>query len=105
MRSRSPLRRPKYAPSEVTQEWIGHIVFHPAVEAKLRTKHRVTPGQVREAVAYGAADSLTWHTHPVYGERLIATGSDQQGPMIVYLRPIDRTDGTWECLTARRWDD
>jgi len=39
----------------------------------------------------------------MYGERLVVTGTtDETGPMIVYLRPIDPSDGTWECLTAWR---
>lgn len=86
------------------EEWIAEIRFSAEVEAKLRQQHFLTPGQVREAVACGAHDRATWHDHPIYGRRLIATGSDADGPMVVYLRPIDRRDGIWECLTAWRMD-
>jgi hypothetical protein len=83
-------------------EWIGEIYFDPEVEAKLRTKHNLNPEQVRQAVSCGAADWLGWARHPVYGDRLIAVGSDESSTMEVYLRPLDREDGTWECLTAWR---
>jgi hypothetical protein len=81
--------------------WIAEIRFHPAVDAKIRSKHNVTPEQVREAVALGAADTVTWHTDLVYGRRLIATGRDHGGREIdVYLRPADRDQEIWDCLTA-----
>jgi hypothetical protein len=84
------------------REWIGEIRFSPAVQRKLQTKHDLTPDQVRSAVAAGAHDWAVWHTHPIYGRRLILGGSDADGPMVVYLRPLDRRDGLWECLTAWR---
>lgn len=81
--------------------WIAQITFDPAVEAKVKEKHHLTAARVREAVALGAADRVTWHTDPVYGRRLIATGRDSLGcQMDVYLRPIDRDEEVWECLTA-----
>jgi hypothetical protein len=83
-------------------EWIGEIRFSEAVESKLRTKHGLTPDQVRYAVAYGHHESAVWHDHPGYGRRLILRGSDLVGPMLVYLRPIDRGSGVWQCLTAWR---
>lgn len=84
------------------QEWIGEIRFSPEVIEKLRTKHGITPEQVKMAVACGAHDWSKWHRDPKYGRRLILGGSDTIGPMVVYLRPIDRRDGLWECLTAWR---
>jgi hypothetical protein len=84
------------------QEWIGDITFSQAVEAKLRTKHNLTPDQIKSAVAWGQHDSAVWHDHPEYGRRLILGGSDAAGSMLVYLRPIDRGDGLWQCLTAWR---
>ncbi len=85
------------------EEWIATITFDLEVEGKLRTKHNLAPEQVREAIAFGAHTSAGWHVHPDYGRRLIVTGSDADGVgMIVYLRPIDRRDGVWECLTAWR---
>jgi hypothetical protein len=85
------------------KEWIGQI--QPAsveVEQKVRVKHHITTAQIKQAVSCGAEDWGGWHTHPVYGRRLILVGSDTLGPMIVYLRPIDRRDGLWEYLTAWR---
>ncbi len=55
------------------EAWIAQIRFDPAVEAKIKEKHQLTPARIREAVALGAADSVGWHTDPVYGRRLIAT--------------------------------
>jgi hypothetical protein len=86
-------------------EWIGVIVFSPEVEAKLRAKHNLTPERVYEAVAWGGHHHAGWHTDPVYGRRLILSGEDADGvSMIVYLRPVDRSDGVWKCLTAWRED-
>jgi hypothetical protein len=85
------------------EDWIGDIIFDPRVEAKIRTKHNVAPWEVREAVALGAADSATWEDHPNHGERLIAVGRTADGcTLIAYLKPIDRLDGRWVCLTARK---
>jgi hypothetical protein len=86
------------------REWIGEIRFSAAVEAKLGAKHDLTPEQVRQAVAWGHHDWAKWHDHPTYGRRLILGGSDADGSMVVYLRPIDRNDGLWQCLTAWRTD-
>jgi hypothetical protein len=84
------------------EEWIGEIRFSVAVEAKIRSKHNLTPEVIRDAIAYGAHDHAEWARHPRYGRRLIVWGSDPQGTLVVYLRPIDRRDGLWECLTAMR---
>lgn len=85
--------------------WIGTIYFAPETRLKLAERNRPTPAQVEDAVARGAHDGLRWHTHEVYGRRLVATGRDDQGRMIVYLRPAnDLDDGTWECMTAWRLD-
>jgi len=86
----------------IMEEWIGEIRFSPAVEDKLLMKHDLTPAQVRAAVASGAHEWARWHTDPMYGRRLILGCSDADGPMVVYLRPLDRRDGLWECLTAWR---
>lgn len=84
------------------QEWIGEIRFSPAVEAKLAAKHGLNPSRVREAVSCGAHDWAVWDDDPRYGRRLILGGVDADGPIEVYLRPIDRRDGLWQCLTAWR---
>jgi len=85
--------------------WIAEIRFAPEVEAKIKEKHQLTPARVREAVALGAADRAGWHTDPAYGRRLIATGRDADGCEIdVYLRPVDRDEEIWECLTAIPWE-
>jgi hypothetical protein len=83
--------------------WLGWIVVPPDIEDKLRTKHRLTSAHVREAVCWGAHDVAAWEDHPVYGVRLVVSGTTvETGPIIVYLRPVDAEDGTWECLTAWR---
>jgi hypothetical protein len=83
-------------------EWIGEIRFSAEVAAKLRQKHDLTPEQVFEAVAVGAHDSAGWDDDPSYGSRLVMFGSDEIGRIVVYLRPVDRRDGVWKCLTAWR---
>ncbi len=83
-------------------EWVGKIEFQPEIERKLRNKHQLTPDQVRSAVALGAHDHAEWHDDPSYGLRLMLTGEDADGPILAYLRPLDRSDGVWECLTAWR---
>lgn len=83
------------------EAWIAVIRFDPEVEAKIRSKHNLTPTRVREAVALGAASRVDWETHPAYGRRLIATGTDaDEHGMVVYLRPVDRDAEIWDCLTA-----
>lgn len=83
--------------------WIGVLLVMPGIEFKLRDSHALTGEQVRQAVCWGAHDEATWDDHPVYGLRLVVTGSTEEtGPLIAYLRPVDESDGTWECLTAWR---
>jgi hypothetical protein len=85
------------------EPWIGLVVIPSEIETKLRIAHFLTPEQVRLAICWGAHHQAAWEDHPVYGERLVVTGTtDETGPLIAYLRPIDETDGTWECLTAWR---
>lgn len=82
-------------------EWIGSVLFDPEVSAKLRSKHNLDPADVSAAITAGAHDRAVWHTHEVYGRRLVVTGAAPSGRLVVvYLRPVDRKDGTWECLTA-----
>ncbi len=83
--------------------WIGYVAIPPEIEAKLRTVHLLTPAQIRRAVCLGAHDRASWEDHPVYGQRLVVTGmTEETGRLIAYLRPVDESDGTWECLTAWR---
>ncbi len=81
-------------------EWIGEVRFSPEVAAKLRTKHNLDTLTVRRAVALGAHDSAWWHTDPVYGRRLVVRGTADGICLRALLRPLDREDGLWECLTA-----
>jgi hypothetical protein len=81
--------------------WIADVRFAPEIATELREKHDVTPDEVREAICFGRHERLAWHTHVTYGRRLVAAGSTSAGRrLIVYLRPLDVSDGTWECLTA-----
>lgn len=85
-------------------EWIGEIIFDPDVARKLRTKHNLDPDTVQRAVARGAHRSARWHTDPMYGPRLIVIGTADGQTVRVLLRPLDRSDGRWECATAWRID-
>ena len=84
------------------EEWVGEIRFSPQVIAKIQTKHHLTAQDVRQAVSCGAHDDHRWDDDPLYGRRLILEGSYAEGRLRAYLRPIDRRDGLWECLTAWR---
>jgi hypothetical protein len=86
--------------------WIAQVEFDPEVVTKLQTKHNISPDEVREAVCFGAHREARWHTHPQYGRRLIVIGDSYAGmPIVAYLKPIDQTDGIWDCRTAMIWDD
>jgi hypothetical protein len=88
------------------EPWIGHVTILPDIERKLRTEKFLAPDQVRLAICWGAHDRAVWNEHPEYGRRLVVTGStDETGPLIAYLRPLDESDGLWECLTAWRLVD
>lgn len=82
-------------------EWIGLIVFSPEVEAKINSKHNLTTGDVKDAVACGAAEWVGW-VDTNYGKRLLAEGTDDSGrKLLVFMRPVtDGLGGTWECMTA-----
>lgn len=81
--------------------WIGRVVFDPDTSEKLRNKHGIAEAEVTEAIAHGAHDQAVWHDHEDYVERLIVTGSTYTGrELIAFLRPVDESDGTWECMTA-----
>ena len=82
--------------------WIARIVFDPRVATKLHEKHGVSTWEVEEACSLGAHREARWHTHPVYGRRLLVRGwTYAGGSVLAYLRPIDEADGVWECRTAR----
>lgn len=87
------------------EEWVAEIRFAADVEAKIKTKHGLTVAQIKEAVLCGADEKSGWHKHPRYGWRLFLMGTDSTGArMLVYVRPIDRVDGIWECVTAWKVD-
>lgn len=83
-------------------DWVGEVTFSPEVEAKLRSKHNLTPTEIRSAIAWGNHAWAVWNDHPEYGRRLVVSGRSETGSLVAYLRPIDREDGLWECLTAWR---
>lgn len=86
-------------------EWIGEVEIPPDVAEKIKSKHDVTPDDVREAICWGAADEVGWHDHEVHGRRLLAVGTPYHRSyrIIVVLVPVDRTDGRWRCKTAMPW--
>lgn len=85
--------------------WIGYLYIEPEVEQKLRAEHYLTGDQVRRAICWGAHDQAAWDDDPIYGLRLVVTGSTTDtGPLIAYLKPLDVGDGLYECLTAWRLD-
>lgn len=66
-------------------------------------KHNLTKADVREALSFGHAESAIWKEQTPYGARLMATGTTEGGVRLkAFLRPVDRADGHWECMTAVR---
>lgn len=82
---------------------MAELRFDPEVEEKIKTKHQLTVEMIKEAVLCGADDRSGWHNDPKYGLRLFLEGTSSDGTRIlVYARPIDRSDGIWDCVTAWR---
>lgn len=85
----------------MAEEWIGDVRFPPDKETKLRDRG-LTPDQVRSAIAWGNHDEARWDDDSEHGRRLMVMGSDDESRILVFLIPLDRTDGLWECRTAWR---
>ena len=86
-------------------EWVGEIRISPTVEAKLRTEHGLMATQVREAVSFRGHEQGRWSDHPKHGRRLLVMGRSADGvELVAVLRPLDREDGLWQCLTAWKMD-
>lgn len=84
-------------------DWIGQVDFDPATSAKIRMKHGLTDAQVAEAVTFGHAEQVVWREDTPYGPRLMVVGTALDGTRLkAFLRPVDRADGHWECMTAIR---
>jgi len=84
-------------------DWIGRIDFDPATAAKINVKHNLTEDQIREAVSFGHSESAVFNDSTPYGPRLQVIGTTADGTRVeAWLRPVDRTDGHWECMTAVR---
>lgn len=81
--------------------WIGRVDFAPEISDKIRTKHDLMETEVVEAIAFGRHTRAAWDDNPRYGRRLVVLGrtaADRE--VIAYLRPVDESDGHWECRTA-----
>jgi hypothetical protein len=80
--------------------WVAVVEISPEVEAKIGGADHgyVSAEEVRQNTCWGHAERLTLVEDEDRGERLVARG----GGIIVYLREIDRADGSWKCLTAWR---
>ena len=101
-----PQRQDPAIPSEAyaliaMPEWIAVVRIPPEVERKLRARHNVTGDEVREAVGIGRPREARLHREPTRGERLLVKGVTYANRrLIVVLRPVDRNDGIWACVTA-----
>ena len=84
------------------RDWIGRLDVAPATAAKISMKHGLTEVQVREAVSFGHAERAVWQEHTPYGPRLMVIGTSDGVRVKAFLRPVDRSDGHWECMTAVR---
>ena len=84
-------------------EWIGRLDFDLATAAKIRTKHNLTEDQIRDAICFGHHGRARFKEDTPYGPRLEVEGVTDEGIRVkAFLRPVDRTDGHWECMTAVR---
>jgi hypothetical protein len=82
--------------------YIAEIRIAAAIDRKIRTKHHVTPEEVREALVLRRDVEARWEKHPVHGERVVALGRTYAHRLILAaLYPIDENDGVWSLMTAR----
>ncbi|MTV24628.1 hypothetical protein FTX61_04230 [Nitriliruptoraceae bacterium ZYF776] len=81
--------------------YIGELRFHEEVEAKIERKHGLSRREVESALLYTTPVEARWHTHDLFGERLIVRARTPSGRAIVcYLAPVDEVAGIWICKTA-----
>ena len=82
--------------------YIAEIRIALTIEEKIKTKHNVTPHEVREAFVLRPEVRAAWENNQAHGRRVIAFGKTYQGrPIIAALYPIDVRDGIWMLMTAR----
>lgn len=83
--------------------YIADIRISDAVAAKIRTKHNVTPEEVRETFILREDIQAGWEDHHVHGRRVVAFGHTGDGrPILAALYPVDPpSEGIWNLGTAR----
>ena len=85
--------------------YIAEIRIADSIELKIKTKHNVTPEEVREALVLRNDVRAGWENHPAHGERVVALGTTYRGrPILAVLVPVDPADpldGVWILKTAR----
>jgi hypothetical protein len=90
-------------PPSSSRPWIAQVIFTPAVESKLATKHGISAEEVKQAVLFSAFRDARWHDHPTFGRRLFVRGTTDEGiPVLAVLKVVNESDGIWECKTARK---
>jgi hypothetical protein len=83
--------------------WIAELIFPRKLAAKLLRKHGLSTSEVEQAVRFSQYRYARWHTHPIYGRRLIVRGFTADNvEVIAYLRLLNPADDVWLCLTAWR---
>jgi hypothetical protein len=81
---------------------IVEVRIDETVADKIRTKHNMTPEEVREALVLRPDVDRRWENHPEHGRRLLAEGTTYEGrPVLAALLPVDVDDGIWMLKTAR----
>lgn len=66
-------------------------------------KHGLEPRDVEDVVSYQFREERMI-LHKRHGERLMVKGRDRSGRrIVVYIRPINKHEGTWRCVTA--WEE
>jgi hypothetical protein len=79
--------------------YIAEIRISPAIEAKIRAKHSISPEEIRDAALFNRYGR--WNSHPEHGRRLIIRGLTYEDKMIqVFLKPVNADEGIWRCLSA-----
>lgn len=83
--------------------WIAEIRIPAAVEDKIREKHNLSSEEIRRWCIPHQYVRAGWHTHEIYGTRLLVETLDDQGKSVqVILKDIDVFDGIWKLRSAWR---
>lgn len=83
--------------------WVAELLVTDPVASKIRSRHGLDPGEVRDALVGLRGVSGLWHHDPVRGTRLLVELSISSVPAPVVLYPVESPLGdVWALATAFR---